>query len=195
MVEVWRPIPGWPYEASSEGRIRRSEKTAHPTGAGNTHIGKILSPGSLNGYRFVNLFNGDRKWLAVRVHRLVALAFIGPAPEGTEVNHINAIPSDNRPENLEYVTHRENIRHAAAMGRMGTSVAAREKIEDLSKMDFFTAPEIADLVGTTNDTVLRTADCAPTSWLREYRILRFLYRVYGSGRKLGLSASCKRSGW
>jgi hypothetical protein len=44
-------------------------------------------------------------------HRLVYLVLVGDIPDGYVINHINGIKSDNRPENLEAVTPRENIRH------------------------------------------------------------------------------------
>lgn len=42
------------------------------------------------------------------VHRLVATAFIRPSKENEVINHINGIKSDNRPDNLEWTTKREN---------------------------------------------------------------------------------------
>ena len=48
----------------------------------------------------------------VRVHREVARAFLGPCPEGLEVNHINGDKADARVGNLEYLTHAENLKHA-----------------------------------------------------------------------------------
>lgn len=51
-------------------------------------------------------------------HRLIALAFMGPKPTSKhQVNHINGVRDDNRPENLEYVTASENALHAFARGR------------------------------------------------------------------------------
>jgi hypothetical protein len=47
-----------------------------------------------------------------KVHRIVLMAFAGKCPEGMEVNHKNGVRNDNRLENLEYVTHRENELHA-----------------------------------------------------------------------------------
>lgn len=46
------------------------------------------------------------------VHRLVVSAFIGAIPKDMEVNHKNGVKDDNRVENLEIVTPKENVRHS-----------------------------------------------------------------------------------
>lgn len=51
----------------------------------------------------------------VSVHRAVWEAFNGPIPGRLEVNHKNLDRSDNRLENLELLTHQENVRHAHAL--------------------------------------------------------------------------------
>ena len=51
------------------------------------------------------------------VHRLVYLAWFGPIPNGCEIDHLNGVKTDNRPCNLEAVTHKENMRRAVIMGR------------------------------------------------------------------------------
>src|SRR5690606_19047810 len=57
----------------------------------------------------------DGKYHQIPVHRLVALAFHGDYPH-LVVNHKNGIKTDNRPDNLEYVTHQENVVHAISSG-------------------------------------------------------------------------------
>jgi hypothetical protein len=46
----------------------------------------------------------------------VAEAFLGPIPNGREVNHKNGVKTDNRAGNLEYMTRRENLQHAKRLG-------------------------------------------------------------------------------
>jgi hypothetical protein len=111
-AEEWRRCPGAEqiYEVSSLGRVRRCRNIARPWEPGKPYrLGT-----NTNGYPIVRFpaWCGGR---AVTVHRLVALAFIGPPPsEKHEVNHINFVRNDNRASNLEWVTHRENIRHRMA---------------------------------------------------------------------------------
>ena len=53
----------------------------------------------------------NRKRTKVSLHRLIAVAFVPGFQEGLTVNHINGIKTDNRPENLEWVSLAANTRH------------------------------------------------------------------------------------
>ena len=63
-----------------------------------------------NGYLRVALMV-EGTALTVLAHRLVWFHFYGPIPPGLQINHKNGIKNDNRPENLETVTCRENMQH------------------------------------------------------------------------------------
>lgn len=106
--ETWRPIPGWPeYLVSDHGRVKRAV-----TDSKNHYVaGRLVRPRlSSDGYPRVTL-SRDGKMRGISAHVLVALAFISPQPVGHQVNHKNGIKTDNRPENLEWVTAQENVRH------------------------------------------------------------------------------------
>lgn len=118
VTEEWRTVPGYQrYEVSSRGRVRS-------TGVGgNGKPGQLLkasraTPG-LN-YTHVALYvNGKRRYFTV--HFLVMATFVGPRPDGMEINHIDGDAANNRRENLEYVTRSENLKHAYRIGRMSTN--------------------------------------------------------------------------
>jgi hypothetical protein len=101
--EEWRPIPGWPkYEASTLGRVR---------GPQCIHKG---SPDH-GGYLRTAFCVGDQV-LKRSVHSMVALAFHGPRPGNFHVDHINGVKTDNRPENLRYVSQAKNEANKARLG-------------------------------------------------------------------------------
>lgn len=58
----------------------------------------------------------DGEKVACFAHRLVWQHLYGDIPEGMEINHINAVKTDNRPCNLELVTRFENREHAKKLG-------------------------------------------------------------------------------
>lgn len=125
--EEWRPIPSYEglYEVSSMGRIRRSGKAAK-TGKGHgggARIGRLLrQQRGPDGYCRVQLWKNG-KYQNCLTHRLVALAFFGPTPNGHEVNHKSGDKSDNSEFNLEYVTRSENNLHAYRHGLMVNSLS------------------------------------------------------------------------
>lgn len=68
-----------------------------------------------NGYMYVSAKIGDKR-PKVAVHRLIARAFVDGYESHLCVNHINGVKTDNRPENLEWMTLSDNNKHARETG-------------------------------------------------------------------------------
>ncbi len=133
MGEVWNPVTSngepWPYEVSDQGRVRRSEP--HPIG-GATYVGKVLKQ-MLDHSGYPRLFLHNGKGRNFSIHRLVLEAFKGPCPEGMEANHISGIKTDNRLENLEWVTRSENTLHRARV--LGKGIGSKQGLAKLTEED------------------------------------------------------------
>jgi hypothetical protein len=120
-LEFWLTIPNWDglYQASSLGRIRslpRKKIRPHPKNPKKnqerSYGGKVLSPKlNKNGYLAVSLYRNN-KGKTIEIHRLVCMAFTKSEPQKMDVNHINGIRLDNRPNNLEWMTRKQNLMHA-----------------------------------------------------------------------------------
>jgi len=110
--ERWLPVVGYEshYEVSDRGRVRRIAPSR------GTRVGRLLrlTPDD-NGYPKVGLSVAGSV-LEIHVHRLVALAFIGPRVDRLTVNHRDGVKTNNTIENLEYVTYAENNAHAIRTG-------------------------------------------------------------------------------
>ena len=116
MSVIWKDIPGFEglYRVSNDGHVV-GYKTEYRCGNnGQTkrvlQEREIIGDKDFYGHRRVTLYKNKTKRRAF-VHRLVAEAFI-PNPENKpEIDHINTDPSDNRVENLRWVTRLENQRN------------------------------------------------------------------------------------
>jgi len=113
MEEIWKDIKGYEglYEVSNLGRVKRlkclrNNRYNKPSWYTKPKIMKPWDNG--NGYQVVTL-RKDKKRQNYYLHRLVAENFISNTGGKMQVNHIDYNKSNNRVNNLEWVTIKENI--------------------------------------------------------------------------------------
>ena len=114
MEEIWKEIPNFEglYQASNFGRIKS-------LGNDKNRKEKILKPRLSNkGYPVIRLCkNGKAK--NYYIHRLVWLTFNGEIPKGYEINHIDENPQNGCLDNLNLLSHRDNICWGTCPKRIG----------------------------------------------------------------------------
>lgn len=133
-MEQWKPviIDGEPttYEVRDSGQVRR-------------RLGYTVRPINHNTsgrYPRVNISASGRVYTR-RVHVLVARAYLGPPPAGTEVNHKDLDKSNPTLSNLEYITRLGNIEHSArlqgpqpgARGALNLNMKSGSTVEESDK--------------------------------------------------------------
>jgi hypothetical protein len=112
-VEIWREllVGDRIIEVSSLGRVKTFGRL------------RALYPAP-NGYLTVGISYARGKQKTMAVHPLVMEAFLGPCPVGHERAHLDGNKSNNRSDNLAYVTHRENMAHQWEHGTRATGERA-----------------------------------------------------------------------
>ena len=155
-MEKWKPVAGTYglLEVSSEGRVRS-----------NMRDGRILKP-SMDAKGYLRLHvTIKRKRYAFKVHRMVAEAFIFNPDNKPQVNHIDGNKTNNAVSNLEWVTNKDNVRHAWKNGLCENVYRASlkenesrkrpviaTKIDDGSVMEFGSIADAERSLGTRHIT-------------------------------------------
>ena len=129
--EIWKNISGFDglYQASNFGRVRSMDRIVKH-GYGGTQVIKqkyLKFDKTNNGYLRVTL-SKDGVTKRYLVHRLVWETFNGEIPEGMQINHKSECKTDNRLENLELVTCKENLNYGNHNKKVSDALINNPKI-------------------------------------------------------------------
>lgn len=164
MDEVWRNINGYEgyYQISNIGRVKSLERRRYNGSGYYVQKVKILRQSiTTTGYIKVELSKeGTKK--SMKVHRLVAIAFIENPENKPDVNHKDGNPFNNNLSNLEWCTESENLNHAVKIGLKKTFKINKEVLVELYINQKLNPKEIGLLHGVSNTTIIKQ--------LKKYRI-------------------------
>lgn len=124
---VWIPIKNYEdlYEISNTGEVK------------SIRSGNLLKQSTTTtGYKKVELYRNRRK-RSMKVHRLVAIAFLPNEENKPIVNHIDGVPTNNNINNLEWCDQKYNMQHAYDTGLISSNLHAykTELIKEYSESD------------------------------------------------------------
>lgn len=113
-MEQWKQVIGYEglYEVSDQGRVRSADRVIkHPRAGTVMRKSQIMSltPSGQSGHLTVKL-SKDGKAQTKWVHRLVAIAWVGPPLTGCEVSHKDEVSTNNVVSNLCWKTRKEHHR-------------------------------------------------------------------------------------
>ena len=178
--EQWLPIKGYEghYAVSNLGRVKSLERDLPHARLGKRHIQEKILKSNLtgeHGYLALFLHSGHGNQKIHRVHRLVAEHFI-PNPDGKAfVNHIDGNRLNNRADNLEWTTPKENTDHAWRTGLCETVGQTLAKpVQNINTGEIFPSARAAALAyGRSGNAVCeclagRAKTCAGYEWRYAY---------------------------
>ena len=127
MKEIWKEVKGYEgyYKISNLGRIKSVERFVGTIRNGKKTKNKLkekILKGNIDkyGYKKIDLYKkGKRKNL--KIHTIVANAFLNKTNENYEVNHKDENKLNNNVLNLEWVSHKENVNYGTCIKRSSKS--------------------------------------------------------------------------
>lgn len=134
-----------------------------------------------NGYHVVSIFNDNRVRKTKKVHHLVLMAFKpddyklittdfknNHNPDGKiyNTNHIDGVKTNNRLDNLEVITHKDNVRHAMDTGLVSTVKPVKIKFHNTGEIKHYPSMAVASrALGLQEDGVLQRLENPNYKWV------------------------------
>lgn len=119
MEEIWKDIPGYEdwYQVSNLGNVRSVDRYVNSRWGKIYRKGRPLSPNKVDtGYMHIMLCKNQTN-KTFRLHRLVWESFNGKIPDGMQINHIDEDKTNNRLDNLNLMTPKENVNYGTCLER------------------------------------------------------------------------------
>lgn len=170
-LKVFKTIPGFSdYMVNKEGVVYSKVYR------------KILNlTKDCNGYHVVSIFNDNRVRKTKKVHHLVLMTFKpndyklittdfknNHNPDGKiyTTNHIDGVKTNNRLDNLEVITHKDNVRHAMDTGLVSTVKPVKVKFHDTGEIKHYPSMAVASrALGMQEDGVLQRLENPNYKWI------------------------------